>query len=61
MSICTEMTSSREVLLNSTMVLFTKAHGPKKVFVTAADFSYGKMGPYLKATGVMTWLTVEAG
>ena len=52
---------SLEVLLNSTMVLFTKAHGPKKVFVMAADFKYGKMVQNLKATGVMTWLTVEAG
>ena len=56
-----EMTSSQEVHLNSTMAQFTKAHGLKKVLDTAADFYCGKMGPYLKATGVMTWLTVEAG
>lgn len=61
MSIISEMNSLREVLSNSTMALFTKAHGPKRVFVTAADFSYGKMGPHFKVTGVMTWLTVEAG
>ena len=56
-----EMTLSRVVHMNSIMALFTKAHGLKKVFVMAADFKYGKMVQNLKATGVMTWLTVEAG
>ena len=61
MKVCSEKTSSREVLMNSTMALFTKAHGLKKVFVTAVVFSCGKMGLYMKATGVMTWLTGEVG
>lgn len=45
--------------MNWTMVLSTKASGPKKASDTVRVSKSGKMGQSTKVTGKMIWPTVE--